>query len=74
MLAEDVEVFTGARDVTAKLLVIMAEVVELVEAGIELRVWVGMIVVVGMVVSVVEAVGVLLGTVLVLETTLERVS
>lgn len=56
MLAEAVEVITTARDVTTVLFVIMAEVVELVEAGM------GMVVVVGRLVMVVVIVGALLET------------
>lgn len=56
MLAEAVEVITTARDVTTVLFVIMAELVELVEAGT------GMVVVVGRLVMVVVMVGALLET------------
>lgn len=72
MLAEAVEVITMGRDVTAVLLVKMAEVVELVEAGLGLRDGGGMVVVVERMGTVEVLVETLLETVLVDGTRLER--
>ena len=68
ILVETVEVFTPLLEVAAVLLVIVAVVVEVAETGVELRVGLGMVLVVGMVVSVVVVVGALLGRVIALET------